>query len=279
MSTVTGSMDGNILKLKLSGEIDSTNARAISDRIDKLFEDGKPSKIEIDCADLAYISSAGLRVLLNLRKQCPDIILENVGTDVYEIFDMTGFTEMMTVRRAQRTISVKGCEVLGSGFNGEVCRIAPDTIVKVYFDRNGLEKIHRELRLSRKAFVLGIPTAIPYDIVQIKEGGYGAVFELLDARTYADACRKGEPPLDELVRESIALLRLIHSTHTRDDLIPDMRKTAAGWVRESRFDTLARRSSSSARYASCTASTASGILLRCVYTVYLQGHHPYSKSW
>ena len=234
MSTVTGSMEGNKLKLNLSGEIDSANAGETGLQIDKLFEAGRPSKIEINCGDLTYISSAGLRVLLNLRKQCPDMILENVGSDVYEIFDMTGFTEMMTVRRAQRTISVEGCEVLGSGFNGEVCRIAPDTIVKVYFDKNGLEKIHRELKLSRKAFVLGIPTAIPYDIVKIKEGGYGAVFELIDARTYADAFRKGEPPLDELIRESVDLLRLIHSTRTRDELIPDMRKTASAWANDAK---------------------------------------------
>ena len=51
----------------------------------------------MDCSDLEYISSAGLRVILRLRKQDSELKVTNVSSEVYEIFDMTGFTEMMEI--------------------------------------------------------------------------------------------------------------------------------------------------------------------------------------
>ena len=57
--------------------------------------------------------------------------------------------------------------------------IDPDTIVKVYLNPDALPEIHRERELARLAFVAGVPTAIPYDVVRIEGGGYGSVFELV----------------------------------------------------------------------------------------------------
>ena len=53
--------------------------------------------------------------------------------------------------------------MLGEGANGKVYRYDSDTIVKVYKDSVSLEDIKRERELARTAFILGIPTAIPYD--------------------------------------------------------------------------------------------------------------------
>ena len=56
----------------------------------------------LDAEKLEYISSAGLRVILRLRKQEPELAIVNASPEVYEIFEMTGFTEMMPVSRAYR---------------------------------------------------------------------------------------------------------------------------------------------------------------------------------
>ena len=92
---------------------------------------GRPARGMTDAAGGA---SAGLRVILRLRKQEPELAIVNVSPEVYEIFEMTGFTEMMPVSRAYRRVSVDGCEVIGQGANGKVYRLDPETIIKVYLN-------------------------------------------------------------------------------------------------------------------------------------------------
>ena len=177
--------NGSELTLYFEGHIDSANAKEIEDEIGAIKGRTQPEKLVIDCENLQYISSAGLRIVLRLMKEIKPISIVNVSSDVYEIFDMTGFTEMAEIKKAYRKVSVDGCEVIGKGANGTVFRIDRDTIVKVYVNPDSLPEIQRERELARKAFVLGIPTAIPYDVVRVGDG-YGSVFELLNAKSLAE---------------------------------------------------------------------------------------------
>jgi uncharacterized protein (TIGR02172 family) len=149
---------------------------------------------------------------------------------VYNILDMTGFTDMMEVEKAYRVFSVEGCEVIGQGANGKVYRIDRDTIVKVYLNPDALPEIHRERELARTAFVVGVPTAIPYDVVRIEGGGYGSVFELLNATSFAKLLIRKEKPVDEVGKMSVELLKLIHSKTVKPDSMPDMRAVALNWA-------------------------------------------------
>ena len=72
---------------------------------------------------MEYISSAGLRVLLKLTKIVGDVTVNNVSGEVYEIFDVTSFTEILNVKKAMRKVSVKGLEKIGEGGNGIVYRL------------------------------------------------------------------------------------------------------------------------------------------------------------
>ncbi|MBQ6425209.1 MAG: anti-sigma factor antagonist [Clostridia bacterium] len=218
------------LILKLSGHIDSSNAPAIEEEIGKIRANCKAKAVQIDCEKLEYISSAGLRVILRIKKEVPDTKIINVSSEIYDIFNMTGFTEMMEIEKAFRVLSVDQCEVIGQGANGKVYRIDQDTIVKEYFNADALPEINRERELARTAFVLGIPTAIPYDVVRLQNGDYGSVFELLNAKSFAKLLISHEKTLDELVEMSIELLRQIHSTKVKPDTMPDMRATALDWA-------------------------------------------------
>ena len=120
------------LILKLSGHIDSSNSAEIEEEIGKIREKCKAKEIQIDCEKLEYISSAGLRIILRIKKDVPDTKVINVSSEVYEVFDMTGFTEMMNISKAFRELSIDQCEVIGQGANGKVYRIDKDTIVKAY---------------------------------------------------------------------------------------------------------------------------------------------------
>ena len=153
----------------------------------------------------------------------------NVSGEVYEVLEMTGFTEMMPVSKAYRVIDVEGCEVIGQGANGKIYRIDRDTIVKVFLNPDSLPEIQRERELARTAFVSGVPTAIPYDVVRIKSGGYGSVFELLNAKTFAQLLKDGAP-MDEVVKKSIDLLKIIHGTAVKPGSMPNMKETALNWA-------------------------------------------------
>ena len=229
MADIKHSMNGDTLTIELSGHVDSANAADVEKAITAIREENLPSSIVVDCENLAYISSAGLRIILRIKKSTPDTKLVNVSSEVYEVFDMTGFTEMMEIQKAYRTISVEGCEVIGQGANGKVYRIDPDTIVKVYLNPDALPEIHRERELARAAFVLGVPTAIPYDVVRIEGGGYGSVFELLNATSFAKLLIRGEKSVDEIAKMSVDLLKLIHSTVVKPDTMPDMKAVALNW--------------------------------------------------
>ena len=227
---VQGKEENGKLIITLTGTIDSSNAPEVDGQIQELRKAYPCGSIELDCDRLEYSTSAGLRVILRLKKEVDDTMLTNVHPDLYNILDLTGFTEMMEVRKAYRVVSVEGCEVIGQGANGKVYRIDPDTIVKVYLNADALPEIHRERELARMAFVAGVPTAIPYDVVRIEGGGYGSVFELLNASSFAKLLIRGEKTVDEVAEMSVSLLKLIHSKEIRSDILPDMKAVALDWA-------------------------------------------------
>lgn len=217
------------LTLFLAGHIDSANAGRTEEQADRIIREFVPAELSADCTDLEYISSAGLRVLLRLKKRFDSLRLNNVSPEIYEILDMTGFTVLLDVRKAYRRISVEGCEVIGSGANGKVYRIDTDTIVKVYDDADALPEITRERELARKAFIAGIPTAIPYDVVRVGSG-YGSVFELLNARSFASLLVEDPSRRPELVRLSVDLLNRIHGTRLEPGAMPGMKEKVLDWA-------------------------------------------------
>lgn len=218
-----------ILTISLTGRVDSSNAETVEAEIRAICQSDSAQALVLDAEDLQYISSAGLRVILRLRKSDPTLKIVNVSSEIYDIFDMTGFTEMLSIEKAYRRLSVEGCEVIGRGANGEVYRLDPDTIIKVYLNPDSLPDIHRERELARKAFVMGIPTAIPYDVVKVGDG-YGSVFELLSAKSFAKLLIADPEQLDLCVKLSVELLKKIHGTELKKGDMPDMRAVALGWA-------------------------------------------------
>ena len=92
-------MSKQTMIVKLTGRIDSTNASTIEEAINKEIN-GFSGEVILDASNLEYISSAGLRVILRLKKTNSDTKVINCSLDNYGIFDMTGFTEMMELHKA-----------------------------------------------------------------------------------------------------------------------------------------------------------------------------------
>ena len=105
----------------LTGRIDTNNAAEVEREIFSALEGRNPDagEVMVDTREVEYISSAGLRVLMKLRKHIgKPLAVRNVSRDVYDIFETTGFTELFDVKKALRKVSVAGCEVIGAGGHG-----------------------------------------------------------------------------------------------------------------------------------------------------------------
>lgn len=90
--------NGNELNIELIGRLDTTTAPDLDNELKDSLEG--VTKIVFDFTKLEYISSAGLRVLLAAQKvmnKQGEMILTNVNDDVKEVFEITGFVDILTI--------------------------------------------------------------------------------------------------------------------------------------------------------------------------------------
>ena len=201
------------MEFKLENRLDSNNAKFVQEEIDeklKKSDDLSKEVLIFDLRDLNYISSAGLRVFLYFRKKVKEINVINVQPSVYDIFEVTGFVDLLSVEKAYREIDVSGCEKLGEGANGTVYILDSETIVKVY-KKPVMDDIKKERYLAKTAFSHGIPTAISFDIVKIGNT-FGTVFEFLNATSLSRLMLKNKDEFSKYVREYTDLLKAVHNT-------------------------------------------------------------------
>lgn len=208
--------NGNQVTIGLEGRLDTVTSFDVSAEI----EANLPpiiSHLTIDASHLEYISSSGLRVLLSLAKRYKEFSVKGVQPQVYDVLDTTGFTQIMTVERAMRKLSINGCPLIGAGGVGKVYRLDGDTIIKVFRKGTTMDEVRREITLSKEAFVLGMPTAISFDVVTVTpsvEGEaecLGLVYELLKAETLSTMLRQHPEQIDTFARKYAELFRQLHA--------------------------------------------------------------------
>lgn len=214
-------LENDTLTLVLEGRIDSNNASSMEADIFAAVNVYPDAAVCLDAEKLEYISSAGLRVLMKLRKQSKKPLpVLNVSPEVYEIFEVTGFTELLDVRKRLREVSVEGCALLGEGANGRVYRLTRDEMIKVFRPGLTLEDIESEREASRKAFLLGIPCAIAFDTVRCGDS-YGTVYEMLNAATLTERIRANPDVLPSLAEAAAKLLKQLHEIEVPAGQMPD----------------------------------------------------------
>ena len=214
--------DGDLSVIEVTGGINSANAGELAEALAN--EPSGAAGMVIDAGGLTYISSAGLRVLLSARKRCKEKVFRivNVNDEVMNIFEVTGFSDIMDISRAVRQLSVEGCDRIGAGACGEVFRLDDETIIKLYYPRVKKEEIEQEKTLAKKAFVMGVPTAISYDIVEA-DGRTGVVYELINSKTLGELIRADESDLEAYVDMYAAVCRQIHSIEAEPGQLPSFK--------------------------------------------------------
>ena len=216
-------LNGDILTIFLEGELNSYNAESIGAEIDGIIKDNSFKNLVLDLERLRYISSAGLRVVLKLKQQFDSLSIINASLEVYDVFQMTGFTSMLNITKALRKIDINGAEVIGDGFFSTVYRLDKDTIVKVFNRTSDPEQIERELRLAKEAFILGVPTAISFDIVKAGDK-LGVVFEMLDCMSLKTAVLTDTNRYPEYLKKYADLLKKINTTECFNQTIPNIKE-------------------------------------------------------
>lgn len=84
--------------VKVNGRIDSATAPAFAEELGKITGDGR-YRIVLDMSNLDFISSAGLRVLINTQKECKrynrgELVLACVPSNIYSALDLSGFNHL-----------------------------------------------------------------------------------------------------------------------------------------------------------------------------------------
>ena len=233
------------LVIAVSGKIDGKNSDEFKEQVKKIRDSHPDGDLVLDMDGLEYISSAGLRVILKFSKEEDDRLkLVNVSWDVMEIFSMTGFSEFINITKKMKEISVDSCELLGKGANGEVYRIDDERIVKLFSETASIDVIQREKALSQKAMIYGLPTAISFDIVKCGNR-YGAVFELLNAKTLSTTIKNDPSAFDTYADSYVDLYKKLHSTVVKKEDFPSIKEIyydyiddCKDWYTPEQLDTL-----------------------------------------
>ena len=86
------------MELVLEGRLDTNTSPQLEDEIKG--DINSITLLDIDLSDLAYISSAGLRVLLSAQKimnRQGEMIIRNVNDDIMDVFEVTGFVDILNI--------------------------------------------------------------------------------------------------------------------------------------------------------------------------------------
>ena len=98
--TIKKTVDGDKLVLDLEGRLDTTTAPQLENELKVSLYDIK--ELTLDMEKLEYLSSAGLRVLLaaqkQMQKQKAEMVVVNVNEIIMEVFEVTGFVDIITIK-------------------------------------------------------------------------------------------------------------------------------------------------------------------------------------
>lgn len=87
--------------IEIKGRLDSSSAPQLNDKFNEIMEKGT-YKLVLDLSELEFVSSAGLRVLVNTQKTCKrynrgEVVLANVPSNIYSSLDLVGFTALFKI--------------------------------------------------------------------------------------------------------------------------------------------------------------------------------------
>ena len=231
---ITSQKNGNALVLSLSGALDITTA----DALEQALKLEGVEHLTVDLEACPFISSVGLRVLMRAHKQLAagnnPMLLTNVSREVYSIFDLTGLAKMIPIKQKIREIPLAGLPLISAGVCGECYRLDRERIIKLYNEGVGAETAEREKAYSKAAFIMGIPTAISYELVACGNRT-GIIYEMLEAELFSAVIRNDLDNMDQHGQTLARIAKAIHSTQGDPAVFPNMKERFRGYIPQMNF--------------------------------------------
>lgn len=92
--------ENNVTTVKLVGRLDTPAALDVAAELEPLKEKASGTII-LDCSEMTYISSSGLRIFLSLRKAAAvkggEVVVKSISDDIRQVFMMTGFLNLFQI--------------------------------------------------------------------------------------------------------------------------------------------------------------------------------------
>ena len=228
---ITIDTQGDRRTVVIDGNLDSSTAPKLEAQLDVTGV----REIVVDFTECPYISSAGIRILLMAHRRMAaaggKFIARNLSPTVREIFELTGISRVITITKTAREISIEGRELLSSGVCGECFRLDDETVVKLYKDGVDLGMAELEKRYAQAAFVLGIPTAVSYDVVTCGTRS-GIVFELLNAELFSAVIRRDPQQIDQHAKRLADLATNLHAAKGDEDVLPRLKDRIRDYINQ-----------------------------------------------
>ena len=228
---ITTDTQGDRRTVVIDGNLDSSTAPKLEAQLDVTGV----REIVVDFTECPYISSAGIRILLMAHRRMAaaggKFIARNLSPTVREIFDLTGISRVITITKTAREISIEGRELLSSGVCGECFRLDDETVVKLYKDGVDLGMAELEKRYAQAAFVLGIPTAVSYDVVTCGTRS-GIVFELLNAELFSAVIRRDPQQIDRHAKRLADLATSLHAAKGDEEVLPRLKDRIRDYINQ-----------------------------------------------
>ncbi len=93
--------ESEVTTVAFVGRLDTPAAQEVAAEIEPLKDDAATGTIVMDCSELTYISSSGLRIFLSLRKAAANkggkVIVKGISNDIRQVFMMTGFLNLFEI--------------------------------------------------------------------------------------------------------------------------------------------------------------------------------------
>ena len=225
-------LENDVLIVSLQGRLDTEASAKFEPEFTVINNENPHTSLVVDASELEYIASSGLRIILKMVKTEKNFRLENVSPAVYSVFEVTGFSKIIKITKALRKIDLDKCEKIGAGGNGAVYRVSEDEIVKVNYNPDTYEGLDKELAKAKEAFLLGIPTAISFDMVDCGQGRRGVVYEIIKSSTLGETIQKDPVRMEELTEKYIEQLNLLHAVHTNNPVFSNAKANYAKQVED-----------------------------------------------
>ena len=196
----------------------------------------------VDAEKLGYISSAGIRILIGLRKLCRNVKIIGVSLDIYDIFSMTGVTNLMTVERRIRKIRMPMPGMLISkGVDADVYHETEELALTLFAPGIPIEEAQRRCELSKIAISHGIPTPIAFEVVSC-EDRYGIIYEHIHGQTLEALWKERGDKLNEEAQMLADLMRMVHRCAIGKEELPDAGERILTEIKENTTLTKEQRS-------------------------------------